>query len=775
MTHSVLAGRGSRWFLPAAASLIALIVFLPPDQAPRELLHLLVAGASPALLFAGVAHHRPRHPRVWYALGAGLTLIFFGDLVWRVHTLTAGGMPELTPLSDALTLLGYVWVGVGGVMLLRCRKAGRDRDGLIDAAIFSLVAGVLIWHFVIAPDLRVDAAQMTHATATLLFPLGDVALFALMLRLVLLPGARVRSFWYLLGAMCVAFGCNLATAAFTDSPAVTAAAAGLVLLSRAFAAAAALDPGMRVLTEPEPAGARAPHPARLLVLAGCLAVVPMLLGFQDLWGGGSNRAFLMASALILTTLVLLRLGLVIADRDAAQRQLSHLALHDPLTGLPNRRLLLDRVEMALARRARRAGEVAILFCDLDRFKVVNDSLGHAAGDELLGEVAVRLRQAVRPDDTVARLGGDEFVICCEGLDGAQGLQAIAERVMRVLGAPIRVAGQEVFVTVSIGLASAQGNLGGADVSAEALIQQADAAMYAAKAAGRDRIESADPEVVDVRSMRLERENALRRAIDKGGLRLEYQPVLDLRTGATAFVEALVRWGQPDGGLLQPDAFIPLAEESGLIVPLGEWVLEEALTQLQRWHAGGRNLGCGVSVNVSARQLRDSSFVLHVQRVLARTGIHPAALTLEITERVLLEEAREELEALQALRLMGVQIAVDDFGTRYASLAYLKRLPVNVLKIDRSFVSGVAEDTHDAAIVAAIVTLGHTLGLTVTAEGVETAEQLAAVQALGCDSAQGYYLGHAVPAAQSKPVRKLAMSPVPATVGRVAVPVMGRPA
>ena len=770
MTQSVLAERGSRWFLPAAALLTALVVALPADRLPREVLHLAIAGMSPVLLFAGVRHHRPRHPRVWYALGAGLTLIFCGDLVWRLHTLNAYGLPQLTPLSDAFTLLGYVWVGVGGVMLLRCRKAGRDRDGLIDAAIFSLVAAVLIWHFVIAPELRVDAGDLGHATATLLYPLGDVALFALMLRLVLMPGTRVRPFWYLLSAMCVAFVCNLATAAFAEDPRVTTAAAGLVLLSRAFAAAAALDPAMRVLTEPEPAGPRQHHPARLLVLAGCLAVVPTLMGFQDLWGGGSNRGILMAVALILTTLVLMRLGLVMADRDAAQRKLSHLALHDPLTGLPNRRLLLDRVEMALARSARRPGEVAILFCDVDRFKVVNDSLGHAAGDELLMEVAVRLRQAVRPDDTVARLGGDEFVICCEGLDGAQGLRAIAERVMRVFGAPMRVAGEEVFVTASIGLASAMGSGATGEVSAEVLIKQADAAMYAAKAGGRDRIESADPEVVDVRSMRLERENALRRAIDTGGLRLEYQPVLDLRTGSTAFVEALVRWQHADGSLLQPDSFIPLAEDSGLIVPLGEWVLEEAVEQLARWHAAGRNLGCGVSVNVSARQLRDGGFVLHVQRVLARTGVAPAQLTLEITERVLLEEAREELESLETLRDLGVQIAVDDFGTRYASLAYLKRLPVSVLKIDRTFVAGVADDTHDAAIVAAIVTLGHTLGLRVTAEGVETAEQLAAVQALGCDSAQGYYLGYAVPPAESRPVRRLVSTPVPATVARVAVPV-----
>ncbi|HWH32437.1 MAG TPA: bifunctional diguanylate cyclase/phosphodiesterase [Egibacteraceae bacterium] len=768
MAQSVLGERGTRWFLPSAALLTALIVALPENGLPRHVLHLVLAAACPVLLLAGVRLFRPRHSRVWYALGAGLALLFAGDLAWRVHALSAGGAPSFIPLADTLSLLGYVWVGVGGVMLLRCRQSGRDRDGLIDAAIFSLVAGLLIWHFVIAPDLRLDAADFGHATSTLLFPLGDVALFALMLRLVLLPGARVRSFWYLLAAMCVAFVCNLATAAFHDVPQVTAGAAGLVLLARAFAAAAALDPSMRSLTEPEPGGARQHHPARLLVLAGCLAVVPTLLGFQDMWGGASNRGLLMAAALTLTTLVLLRLGLVMADRDAAQRQLSHLALHDPLTGLPNRRLLLDRVEMALARSARRPGEVAVLFCDLDRFKVVNDSLGHAAGDELLIEVAARLRQAVRPDDTVARLGGDEFVICCEGLDGAQGLRAIAERVTRVLGAPVRVAGEEVFVTVSIGLASAQGGPG----SAEALIQQADAAMYAAKAAGRDRIESADPEVVDVRSMRLERENALRRAIDKGGLRLEYQPVLDLRTGATAFVEALVRWGHPDGGLLQPDAFIPLAEESGLIVPLGEWVLDEALSQLARWHAAGRNLGCGMSVNVSARQLRDPSFVLHVQRALARTGVAPSALTLEITERVLLEEAREELASLEALRLLGVQIAVDDFGTRYASLAYLKRLPVNGLKIDRTFVSGVAHDTHDAAIVAAIVTLGHTLGMRVTAEGVETAEQLAAVQALGCDLAQGFYLGAAVPAAEAVAAREVAMSAVPATVSRLAVPVKG---
>jgi diguanylate cyclase (GGDEF)-like protein len=750
MRLRAIRGAGERLFLPFALLSTLIVVALPADGAPRQLLHMTLAVACPLLLLAATRRHQPHRPRIWYALAAGLSLIAVADVLWGLHVMSPSGLPPLLPLTDALTVLGYVWLGVGGVMLLRCRKAGRDRDGLIDAAIFTFVAALLIWHFVIAPDLRVEAASFGNATATLLYPLGDVALFALMLRLVLSPGARVRSFWYLLGALSVGFACNLATAAFNDSPAVTAAAAGFVLLSRALATAAALHPSMRQLTEPEPFGPRQHHPARLLVLAGCLAVVPTLLGFQDMWGAGSNRTLLMIAAVVVTTLVLLRLGLVMADRDSAQRQLSHLALHDPLTGLPNRRLLHDRVEMALARSARRPGDVAVLFCDVDRFKVVNDSLGHVAGDELLIEVAARLRQAVRPDDTVARLGGDEFVICCEGLDSAQAVRAIADRVVRVLSMPLRIRGDEVFVTVSIGLATTQGG----DQTAEALIQQADAAMYAAKASGRACIASADPEVVDVRSMRLERENALRRAIDKGGLRLEYQPVLDLRTGATSFVEALVRWGHPDGGLLQPDAFIPLAEESGLIVPLGEWVLEEAVTQLASWHNAGRNLGCGLSVNVSASQLRDPGFALFVQRTLAKSGVPAPALTLEITEQVLLQDTHDELETLQALHDMGVMIAIDDFGTRYASLSYLKRLPVDVLKIDRSFVSGVHNDAHDAAIVAAIVTLGHTLGLRVTAEGVETIEQLRAVQTLGCDTAQGFYFGPAVPAAQATRCRPL---------------------
>lgn len=750
MTRNV---RGFRWFLPSAALMVAVIVSLPVGSVSRAVLHLTVAAAAAVALFVGVRTHQPRSPRVWYSMGAGLALLFAGDLCARLDALSANGLPPLEPLADAFNLLGYVWVGIGGVLLVRSRKTGKDRDGLIDAAIFSVVAALLIWHFVVAPDLPWRPVALGDGRTTMLYPLADVALFALMLRLALMPGARVRSFWYLMAAMSVVFTSNLAAAAFPQVPEVSAGAAAFVLLARAFAAAAALDPAMRTLTEPEPLAPRQHHTARLLVLAGCLAVVPTLLGFQDLWGVGSNRMLLMAAAVTLTTLVLLRLGLVMADRDIAQRQLSHLALHDPLTGLPNRRLLLDRVNMALARSARRQAEVAILFCDIDRFKVVNDSLGHSAGDELLVQVALRLRQAVRPDDTVARLGGDEFVVCCEGLEGPEAVRAIAERVVRVLSAPIRIADEEVFVTVSIGLATALAVTDSA-VTAETMIRQADTAMYMAKEAGRDRIECADPEVVDVRSMRLERENALRRAIEQGGLRLEYQPVLDLSTGATSFVEALVRWGLADGSLLQPDAFIPLAEESGLIVPLGEWVLDEALQQLAAWHAAGRNLGCGMSVNVSARQLRDPGFPLFVQRCLAQSGVAASALILEITEQVLLEEAREELEVLEALRRLGVQVAVDDFGTRYSSLSYLKRLPVSALKIDRSFVSGVAHDPHDAAIVAAIVTLGHTLGLRVTAEGIETAEQLHAVRELGCDLAQGFYLGSAVSAAEAARVRPL---------------------
>src|SRR5215204_3212865 len=431
------------------------------------------------------------------------------------------------------------------------------------------------------------------------------------------------------------------------------------------------------------------------------------------------------------------------DRNLVEAEVRHRALHDPLTSLPNRALALDRLQGALARRRRDGRAVAVLLADLDQFKLVNDSLGHAAGDDLLIALAPRLHDAVRPSDTVARLGGDEFLVVCEQLDGAHEAIRVAERVAQAINQPIVLATGEYFITASIGIAVAES----ADALPEDLLRDADAAMYRAKERGRGRYELFDEVLRKRVLLRLRTENELRRGLEQGELRVVYQPVVELKGGTVTAVEALVRWQHPTRGLLEPVDFIPVAEDSGLITALGDWVLAAACRDgavwQQRFPRADPLLVC---VNASARQLANAAFPARVADAMDRHGLAPGSLALEITESVLMEEAHAPVTVLASLREYGLRLMLDDFGTGYSSLAYLKRFPLDVLKIDRSFVAGLGRDEEDSAIVAAIVQMARTLGLTVVAEGVERPEQLERLRELDCDRAQGRLIAEPMPAA-----------------------------
>ncbi|HXY94718.1 MAG TPA: EAL domain-containing protein [Acidimicrobiia bacterium] len=450
----------------------------------------------------------------------------------------------------------------------------------------------------------------------------------------------------------------------------------------------------------------------------------------------------------------------ITERKASGEALAHQAIHDPLTGLPNRLLFVDRLGRELSRAASMHTRVAVLFLDLDRFKVVNDSLGHSAGDRLLVAVADRLSGTMRPDDVVARFGGDEFVVLCQNVTSVETAELIAERVAEVIKKPVALVEGEVFVTASIGIALSDGQ----SETPETLLRNADAAMYRAKENGRDRAEVFDAPTHHRAVDDLRTGNALHRAIERGELRLHYQPVLDLRSGTLTGFEALIRWQHPERGLVLPAEFIPLAEETGLIVPLGVWALEQACRQAASWHAAAADgTRLSISVNLSPRQLAEPALPNDVARVLSDTRVHPDAVWLEITETTLMRDAESALSALGALRALGLHLAVDDFGTGYSSMAYLERLPVELLKIDRSFVSDMGHRADSAAITTAIVSLAHGLNLETVAEGIETPEQLQRLRAMGCDLGQGFLFGPARPAAfyGPDPIRALTVRRRPA--------------
>jgi diguanylate cyclase (GGDEF)-like protein len=424
-----------------------------------------------------------------------------------------------------------------------------------------------------------------------------------------------------------------------------------------------------------------------------------------------------------------------------QEQLSYQALHDPLTALPNRVLFADRLDHALESLSRRPGVLGVLFVDVDRFKLINDSLGHAKGDQVLVTVADRLRAALRPGDTVARFGGDEFVVLCEDLGDPSEATVIAERFRERMAQPMVVDGAEYVVSVSTGIALAASPV----VSADDLLRDADAAMYQAKDEGRNQTRVFADSLRAKLLRRLDTELELRRAIAGGELRVHYQPIVDIATGAVVDVEALVRWEHPQRGLVPPCEFIPVAEETGLIAPLGEWVMREACRQVRAWQEQfPHHADLGISVNFSGRQLGQRNIVDVVTRVLDDAGLPAGSLTLEITESVLMSDARQAVEVVHALTALGVRFSIDDFGTGYSSLAYLKRFSAHVLKIDRSFIDGLGRDAQDTAIVGATIALAEALGMETVAEGVEDPDQLGFLRRLGCSRAQGYYFSRPVP-------------------------------
>jgi diguanylate cyclase (GGDEF)-like protein len=430
-----------------------------------------------------------------------------------------------------------------------------------------------------------------------------------------------------------------------------------------------------------------------------------------------------------------------ADRALrnSQAQMAHLAEHDFLTGLPNRMLLTDRVNQSIAQAPRHLKRVAVLFLDLDGFKYINDSLGHPMGDKLLQSVANRLAGCVRDSDTVSRQGGDEFVVLLSEVKHADDTAITARRMLQAVAQTHSVAGRDLHITASIGVSVYPDD----GMDADTLIKNADVAMYHAKENGRGSFQFFKPAMNVQAVERQSTEEALRRALDRGEFSLHYQPKVNVHSGEITGAEALIRWDHPTRGSLPPAQFIPVAEACGLIIPIGKWVLREACTQARAWVDAGLP-PASIAVNISAIEFRQENFLQGVFNVLDETGLPPSLLQLELTESVMMKHVESTEAIFKALRARGVQLAVDDFGTGYSSLSYLRRFPIDILKIDRSFVRQIATGPQEAAIVTTIISMGQSLKLRVVAEGVETREELTFLRDQNCDESQGYYFSRPVP-------------------------------
>jgi diguanylate cyclase (GGDEF)-like protein len=437
-------------------------------------------------------------------------------------------------------------------------------------------------------------------------------------------------------------------------------------------------------------------------------------------------------------------GLVLATRDVSERKtleerLAHHAFHDSLTGLANRQQFQERVQAALLDPRRRASGLAVLFLDLDDFKTVNDSLGHSAGDELLIHVAQRLQSCLRAHDLPARIGGDEFAVLLDGVGSDAEVEAVAHRIVSVLDEPHTVQGREVLARASIGIAVPRAD----EHDVDALLRNADTSMYTVKRAGKASYTFFEHAMHERVVQQLQLDAELRHALDRNEFIVHYQPIMDLATQTILGVEALLRWQHPTRGLLGPGEFIARVEENGLIVPIGRWVLREACRQLRRWDRGHEQIG--MSINISARQLQDERFPTDVRQGAEAGGVDPRRLTLEITETALMRDTEATIDLLAQCKLLGVQLALDDFGTGYSSLSYLRRFPVDVVKIDRSFVEDVGKGPEESALPDAIIALCQAFRIQTVAEGIELRRQLTHLQAVGCHAGQGFYFSRPLPA------------------------------
>jgi diguanylate cyclase (GGDEF)-like protein len=717
-----------------------------PSGLARDAVYLAVGLSSVVAVLVGVQRNRPARRAAWYWLAAGQLLWVAGDTLYSWYNDVAGVSPYPST-ADLLYLTAYPLLAVCFALLIRARRRGRDIVGRIDASIVTVSLGLLAWVVLAGPIVRSGDGTVFARAVGLAYPAGDVLLLAMVVRLVIGPGARTVAFRLLVAAGSLMY---VADTAFSVLSAASAYEGGAVdpLWLAAYVAwgAAALHPSMRSLSERgnEPHTLTSRRLAGLTVavlIAPCTLIVQLVLGVPlDAW----PVALCSIAAFVLVVARMSLAGRAVetstAQRDRLRDDLTHQAAHDSLTNVANRVRALEVIEAALHRGRRTGSHVGLLFVNLDHFKAVNDSHGHAVGDEVLREMARRMRGSVSAGDTVGRLGGNEFVVVVEALDSEAALVALAERLVTAIAEPVSAGGHDVVASASIGVAVVRDG----STDADELLRGANVASHRAKAAGRGRAEVFDEGLRRELQERTALESAMRVGLADNELELHYQPIVAVTTGRVDGYEALVRWHRPGHGLVPPDAFIPTAELSDLICDLGRWVLGEATRQLAGWMTEWPD-ACRemtVAVNISGRHLASASIVADVATALASAGLPADRLVLEITETVLVDQPAADAH-LRALRELGVAVSIDDFGTGYTSISQLQHLSVDILKIDRSLVE--ASTSGAIELVRLVIAAAHAFGLTVVAEGVENEGQLSSLKLARCDTAQGYFFARPAPA------------------------------
>jgi diguanylate cyclase (GGDEF)-like protein len=731
------------WGYTGVSVVLAALTFLLPRW------HTVLWGAlgltSAAAVAAGIVINRPARKLPWVLVAFALAAFAGGDIVYDLLTHVFGQDNPFPSVADAFYLATYPLFAGGLLAMIRARRDERDSGAFLDALIVTAACALLAWIYLIVPYVR--AADMTsfEKLISVAYPLGDIAILSVLARLLSDGGRRNPAVTFLVvgagGLLCadVAYGAIQLNGTWSVGGPTDL---GWVLFYICWGAAA-LHPSMVGLTERQPPRHRPLTATSLVVLSAMTLVAPALLIWRSLTGAtDTDTAVISSAAGVLFLLVLgrligmARIQVIQANHEPALRD--HQSLHDGLTGLPNRLLFKDRIGQALSRRTPLRQNIGVLVVDIDDFKYVNETLGHGAGDELLVQLAARIVGCLRQGDTAARLDGDEFGICVESDGSPANLEVVAQRLLDVVVEPFTLDERDIHLGISIGVTEARHHT----VDASEMMREADLALYAAKNSGKASFCFFEPGLHQAVVTRLERRAAFERAISEGQLRLHYQPVVALDDHRLVGAEALVRWEHPTEGLIPPAEFIPLAEESGLIVPMGQWVLEQACADLARWRRepGWTDQPFRLSVNVSPRQLQSPDFLEVLDAVLERHQVPPGGLMLEITESLLVQESVDVLARLESLQERGVLLGLDDFGTGYSSLSYLNRFPIQVLKIDRSFVNGMDGDAERLSVLKAISALAAALGLRVVAEGIELESQAAQLEAMGCQYGQGYLFG-----------------------------------